>query len=124
VTAADVGADDGGLALADLAAAMETACALAADLDFVVAPVRARDGQVLIRLGPRYAITVFPYRDGVPGDFGDLQSDAERATVIGMLARLHAALAEFRAPHIRTADTGVSWAGFGSCLHDLTAGMG
>jgi spectinomycin phosphotransferase len=90
VTATDIPADDGGRALADLAGAMETACDLAAaGLDFVVAPARGRTGQVLARLGSRYAVTLFPYHDGVAGRFGDSQTDGARSAVVSMLARLH-----------------------------------
>jgi len=90
VTATEIPAEDGGGALADLAGAMETACDLAAaGLDFVVAPVRDRTGQVLARLGTRYAVTVFPYHDGVAGRFGDSQTDSVRSAVVSLLARLH-----------------------------------
>jgi spectinomycin phosphotransferase len=92
VTATEIPAADGG-ALADLTGAMESACGLAAaGLDFVVAPVRGRTGQALARLGP-YAVTVFPYHDGVAGRFGDSQTDSARAAVVSLLARLHASTA-------------------------------
>jgi spectinomycin phosphotransferase len=53
-----------------LRAAMDTAAALA-HLDFVLAPVATQGGQVLLPIGKRYAISVFPYLDGVSGRFGD-----------------------------------------------------
>jgi spectinomycin phosphotransferase len=89
--------------LADLTAAMDTAAELAAaGLDFVVAPVRNAAGQTVARLGARYAISVFPYLDGVPGDFADAPTDADRAAVIQLVAALHgAALADGNAVPVR-----------------------
>ncbi|RVX43454.1 spectinomycin phosphotransferase [Nonomuraea polychroma] len=72
--------------------AMETAAALReqARLDFVVAPLRAGDGTTLRQLDHhRYAMSVFPFEDGTPGDFGDEQSPEERGLLIDLLAELH-----------------------------------
>jgi spectinomycin phosphotransferase len=86
VTVSDVGDD-----LASLAATMETAAWLAsgAGLDFVVAPVPTLTGPALGRLSARYAVTVFPFADGVPGRFGSWAAGADRADVIDLLAALH-----------------------------------
>ncbi|MEW9553096.1 phosphotransferase enzyme family protein [Nonomuraea sp. NPDC050783] len=86
VTVADLGrrSHDG------LRLALETARALRerAGLGFVVAPLSTRDGAVLVRLG-RHAVSVFPYEEGVPGDFGDARPPAERERLIDLLAALH-----------------------------------
>lgn len=81
-----------GAAFAGLRQAMDVAAALReqAGLEFVVAPVRAADtGTTLRPLGPRYALGVFPYSQGVPGEFGDELSARDRGLVIDLLAVLH-----------------------------------
>jgi spectinomycin phosphotransferase len=79
---------------ADLRASMETVTALGrAGLDFAVAPVPTAGGQALAPLGDRNAVTVFPYIDGAPGDFGDELPERDRLALIGILARLHGATA-------------------------------
>jgi len=76
----------------DLRASMETVAALSrAGLEFAVAPVPTAGGQALARLGDGYAVTVFPYLDGAPGDFGDEMPERDRLALIGILARLHGA---------------------------------
>jgi spectinomycin phosphotransferase len=63
-------------------------------LEFVVAPVPARDGHPLVRLQDRYSLVVHPYLDGEPGD-GDaddgFRTPAEREAQVRMLAALHGA---------------------------------
>ena len=70
----------------------ETALALHRDagLDFVLAPVPARDGAVLRRLSSRYALSMFPMIAGAAGHFGPhrLEDLAEMAV---LLAKLHLA---------------------------------
>src|SRR5579863_7805329 len=75
----------------DLTAAMRTAAWLAteAGLEFVVAPVPTRAGQVVGALDSRHALTLFPYVDAAPSSFDDPVDDGDRAAVIDMLARLH-----------------------------------
>ncbi len=77
----------------DLPAAMQTAAWLAteAELEFVVAPVPTRAGQVVGSLDSRHALTLFPYIDAAPSRFGDPIDDGDRAAIIDMLATLHAA---------------------------------
>ena len=77
-----------------LPAAMQTAAWLAteAGLDFVVAPVPARAGQVVGSLDSRHALTLFPYLDAAPGRFGDPVDDGGRAAIIDLLAALHTAI--------------------------------
>ncbi|WP_084961582.1 phosphotransferase [Thermoactinospora rubra] len=71
--------------------AMETAVTLRHErgLDFVVAPVRTLDGQTLLRLGTRYAVSVFPHVAAPSGDFGQRLAGGEREEVLSLLARLH-----------------------------------
>ncbi|MCR3749154.1 aminoglycoside phosphotransferase family protein [Lentzea californiensis] len=57
--------------LAGLRQAMETAASLAEQLPFVVAPVRSDDGETVVVLNDRYALSVFPYVMGKAGTFGD-----------------------------------------------------
>ena len=77
--------------VSDLPAAMQTAAWLAteAELEFVVAPVPTRAGQVVGSLDSRHALTLFPYVDTAPGRFEDPVDDADRAAIIEMLAALH-----------------------------------
>jgi spectinomycin phosphotransferase len=78
----------------DLPAAMQTAAWLAteAGLEFVVAPVPARAGQVVGSLDSRHALTLFPYLDAPPGHYQDPIDDGDRAAIIDMLAALHTAI--------------------------------
>jgi spectinomycin phosphotransferase len=75
----------------DLPAAMRTAAWLATEaaLDFVVAPVPTKAGQVVGSLDSRHALTLFPYLDAPPSSFDDPVDDGDRAAIIDMLARLH-----------------------------------
>jgi spectinomycin phosphotransferase len=78
-----------GETLSGLRAAMDTASALAT-LPFVLAPI---DGTVY-PLGDRYAMTVFPYLDGTPGEWGQQPAD----DVLDLLAALHNAKADVTVP--------------------------
>jgi spectinomycin phosphotransferase len=77
--------------LAGLRAAMNTALALRreAGLGFVVAPVPGSDGATVQPLGPKHAVTVFAFRPGIPGRFGEALPAAERTALVDMLAGLH-----------------------------------
>jgi spectinomycin phosphotransferase len=77
----------------DLSAAMQTAAWLAreARLEFVVAPVPTRAGQVVGSLDSRHALTLFPYLDVAPSSFEDPIDDGDRAAIIDLLARLRTA---------------------------------
>jgi spectinomycin phosphotransferase len=79
--------------VSDLPAAMQTAAWLASDagLEFVVAPVPTRAGQVVGSLDSRHALTLFPYVDAAPSRFEDAIDADERTAIIDMLARLHTA---------------------------------
>jgi spectinomycin phosphotransferase len=64
-------------------------------LDFVVAPVPARDGQLLLRLQDRYSMVVHPYLDGAqPGAAAAVRQRADLEVVIGALVALHHARPE------------------------------
>ncbi|WP_329247320.1 aminoglycoside phosphotransferase family protein [Actinoallomurus sp. NBC_01490] len=96
VTVADLelkGAQDAHAALRSLRGAMDTAAALRDEghLDFVVAPLRDAGGETVRRLGPRYAVSVFPFLDGITGDFDRQRTAAERGAVLDLLAELHRA---------------------------------
>ncbi len=80
--------------LADLRATMLAARDLAdAGLHFVVAPMRASSGDVVIHAWPDYAISVFPFIDGVPGHWGDTFTGPDRVAMTDMLALLHTTVA-------------------------------
>lgn len=74
-----------------LRAAMDAAVTLRRDaaLGFVVAPVRALDGQTLRPLGARHAVAVFPFLRGAAGRFGEVLSAPDRDELVAMLAALH-----------------------------------
>jgi len=92
VTAIDLARFD---SFAGLEQAMSTAVRLAqAGLEFVVAPVPTVSGLAACPAGSRYAITVSPWADGIPGRWGDPMTSADRSAVTGMLARLHAVPAD------------------------------
>ncbi|MFC4006421.1 phosphotransferase [Nonomuraea purpurea] len=81
--------------------AMDTAAALReeAGLGFVVAPLRASDGTTLLRLDRhRYAMSVFPYMDGVAGEFGHEPPAEDRGQIIDLLAELHRTPAPLSTP--------------------------
>jgi spectinomycin phosphotransferase len=83
-----------------LAAAFDTAAALReGGLEFVLAPVRARGGETLLRADPRHAVSLFPFVAGEAGTFGQYD-DAERAAIEAMLTALHDA----KAPTARVMD--------------------
>ena len=76
-----------------LSRAMELVVALRyeAGLPFVLAPVPARNGAAIVRLGCAYAVTVFPYLRGATGRFGQELPQPERNQLVDMLAALHSA---------------------------------
>ncbi|MEU8245489.1 aminoglycoside phosphotransferase family protein [Nonomuraea sp. NPDC048916] len=85
---------------AALRRAMDTADALR-ELDFVVAPVRTAHDETVRLVGARYAVSVFPYLDGVSGFFGQELTPAHRGQVVDLLARLHGAAPPARCPVLR-----------------------
>ena len=77
----------------DLQAAMQTAAWLAteAGLEFVVAPVPTKSGQVVGSLDKKHALTLFPHLDAAPSSFEDPINDGDRTEIIDLLASLHTA---------------------------------
>jgi spectinomycin phosphotransferase len=74
--------------------AFATALSLHRDcgLQFVLAPVPARDGQVLTRLQDRYSMVVHPYLPGEPAGQTSAYSDrADVPDIVDLLVRLHRA---------------------------------
>ncbi|MDN3351954.1 phosphotransferase [Actinomadura sp. DC4] len=97
-------------ALRSLCQAMDTAAALhdGGHLDFVVAPLRTEGGETVRRLGPRYAVSVFPFVAGISGDADRPQTAGERAAVLDLLAELHRQAPPAEAPVL---DLGLSMRG-------------
>ncbi|HEY3723736.1 MAG TPA: aminoglycoside phosphotransferase family protein [Acidimicrobiia bacterium] len=76
-----------------LGRALRTACALRdlSGLEFVVAPVIARDGGVLQRIDDRYVVSVFPYLTGHSYPFGPYPDAELRHRALDLVAALHRA---------------------------------
>jgi spectinomycin phosphotransferase len=76
---------------AGLRQALNTALALRdqAGLGFVAAPVPAVDGETVWPVNKKYAVAVYPYMDGVTGEFGQPLPARARADLVGKLAALH-----------------------------------
>ena len=73
-----------------LVAALATAGALRdAGIEFVVAPARTDDGDIVCNLGDRYVVAVYPLVDGVTYDYGSFSDDAHRDAVVRNIAALH-----------------------------------
>ncbi|HWW53397.1 MAG TPA: phosphotransferase [Acidimicrobiales bacterium] len=64
-----------------------------AGLDFVVGPIASVDGEVVRRLGPRYAISVYPFLVGRSYPFGPHTDPERRGQVLDMVIALHGATA-------------------------------
>jgi len=80
-----------------------------AGLGFVVAPVPARDGQAVRPLGDAYAVAVFPYLSGSPGQWGVPLSGPELGELVSMLAALHRV--DPAAVRLPRREMGLSWRG-------------
>jgi spectinomycin phosphotransferase len=77
-----------------LGRALATAAALRhrAGLEFVLAPVADRDGELLRRLGGgRYAVSVFPFVGGRSFPFGPYPDERLRGAALDLIAALHRA---------------------------------
>jgi spectinomycin phosphotransferase len=82
--------DDRELVFDGLRRAFDTAVALRrTGLDFVVAPTPARNGETVSRIGPCYAMALFPFVDGESSEWGRHESPEERAAIVTLLAELH-----------------------------------
>jgi len=80
-----------------------------AGLGFVAAPVPARDGQAVRPLGDAYAVAVFPYLSGSPGQWGVPLSGPELGELVSMLAALHRV--DPAAARLPRREMGLSWRG-------------
>jgi spectinomycin phosphotransferase len=80
--------------LGRLRPAFDTALCLRRDagLDFVVAPLPARDRTTVRRLHEDFSIAVFPWVDGETREFGAALPETERTEVLSMLDALHRAV--------------------------------
>ena len=92
---------------------LRAALAAATDLrecgrTFVVAPVPARDGEPLARVGSRFGVAVYPFVAGQSFDWAKFSSPAHRLAVLDLLAATHTAppaarrraqADDFRVPH-------------------------
>jgi spectinomycin phosphotransferase len=83
-----------------LRTAYEAAWALQhrAGLGFVVGPIRSRDGSVIVRISDRYSAALFPFVDGVPGQWGQPVPHVLRTRLLHELAALHQATDAIDAP--------------------------
>lgn len=83
--------------------ALSTAAALRYEvgLEFVVAPIAARDGELLRRLDGRYTVSVFPFLAGRSYPFGPYTDARLRGLALDMIAALHQSTpaVQDRAPH-------------------------
>jgi len=88
VTLSAVAGDD---EFTDLGATMDAAASLAdnSHLSFVIGPVRTTSGYAAARLRPGWAVTVSPFADGEPGQWGDELSAPDLVQLTSMLASLH-----------------------------------
>ena len=80
-------------AMRALTAAMCSAHLLRRDafLSFVLAPIQAADGSVVLPLGGSFAVTLFPFVEGREWPEADAAGAPDRAQVVDLLARLHGA---------------------------------
>lgn len=63
---------------------------------YAVAPVAARDGEPLARVGGGFGVAVYPFIDGQSYRWGEFASPAHRLGVLGLLTALHTAPAAAR----------------------------
>ncbi|WP_274030352.1 phosphotransferase [Streptomyces sp. MMBL 11-1] len=83
-----------------LSRAMDTAAILETALDepVLVAPLRTGDGETLLRLTDRYAVSVFPYVEAPTGHFGQTLDPGARGKLVERLAQLHTTRAPLTTP--------------------------
>ncbi|MFL6151247.1 MAG: phosphotransferase [Ornithinibacter sp.] len=76
--------------LTRLTGALATATALhESGLDWVVAPRRTDDGEVVLRVGDDYALSVYPHVAGRAFGWGPYEDSAHRDAVLDRLVELH-----------------------------------
>ncbi|MBB5914521.1 spectinomycin phosphotransferase/16S rRNA (guanine(1405)-N(7))-methyltransferase [Nocardia transvalensis] len=75
-----------------LRAALGTARGLRdAGLDFVVAPIRGIDGEVIACAGERFAVACYPLLEGRQFDWGEFRDEEHRQAVFDMIVAVHRA---------------------------------
>jgi hypothetical protein len=93
---------------------LRAALAAATDLrdggaGFVVAPVRAGDGEPVVRVNDAFGLAVYPFIDGQSFDWGEFPSSGHRLGVLRLVAAVHTAPAtasrhapadDFAVPHL------------------------
>lgn len=82
----------------DTAATLESALGDALGEAALVAPLRTGDGETLLRLTDRYAVSVFPYVDAPTGHFGLVLDPGARRSLVERLAQLHSTQAPLTTP--------------------------
>jgi spectinomycin phosphotransferase/16S rRNA (guanine(1405)-N(7))-methyltransferase len=89
---------DAGLHAAPLltAALMTARMLFEAGMTFVVAPVPATSGDVLVPIGDRYRAAIYPWVDGEKFGWGEFATAAERLAVLDRLVSLHQASPDAR----------------------------
>jgi spectinomycin phosphotransferase/16S rRNA (guanine(1405)-N(7))-methyltransferase len=93
----DLAADPPGV-VRRLRAALATARAIHENgAAFVVAPIPTVGGDLVRRMGDRYAAAVYPYVDGRRHAYGEVLGAAERRSILEMVAALHATPEPIRA---------------------------
>ena len=60
-----------------------------AALSFVIGPAPGINGEILHRLGERYALSVFPFLDVVPNDTGAFPTRADRDAALRLVGQVH-----------------------------------
>jgi len=63
---------------------------------YPVAPIAARDGAPVVRLGARFAVAVYPFVAGRGFDWGDFDEPGHREAVLELVIALHGAPEEIR----------------------------
>jgi hypothetical protein len=58
---------------------------------FVVAPVRSRDGQPLVRANDRFGVALYPFIDGQSFTWGEFSTPAHRQAVLDLIVAVHTA---------------------------------
>ncbi len=72
-----------------------------AGLPFVVAPMAAASGDVLIRITDHFSMALYPRLDVAPTDFGEFRNPADRNQALGLVGQLHNASARIDTSQLR-----------------------
>lgn len=108
---------------------LRASLAAAADLRdygcrFVVAPVRARAGEPLVRVNDRFGVALYPFVDGESFEWGEFSTPAHRRGALDCIVALHmsapaaarqARADDFAIPHRDELQAAISRADFPEC---------